>query len=357
MSTEPKPSVVQALPMQRKIGWIVWGAILVGVVGWGLLLLIRPGRSAAALLRFLPPGADFYLVADLEALQFNPAMKKFLAEESSLAPEEEYVQFVKRTGFRYQQDLKQVAMAKLGTDWWGAARVKLDQTKIVQHLESPGGEKIQEDGFSIYRYGKVRPFRLVLLPGDLALFTVGSDAEPIRQMVKRFRGQLGDSAAVEMEQANSAGHLTEPGELQAFGRMDWWLNSSTADPSWRVLELAKAFLKGSKLFYISVNSSMTALDFRLKIECGSPADAKRVAQSFQVFFKLIEAMPPDSSRMDPKIPALLAGISVQQVQSSVLLQRRWDRETLGRLEQNSREASRWSASDWIAGLRFWRQGF
>lgn len=337
MTAEPEPASGETPPKHKRIwGIILVGVVLAGIVALSLFLFFAPGSSATALLRFLPPNADLYVVADLEALQSNLAVKKLLADPSSFARDEEYEQFVQGTGFRYQQDLKQLAVAKVGPDWLGAARVRLDRAKVVQRLESQGGEIIQEEGLTIYRYGQVRPFRLVLLQDDLAVFTVGSDADPIRQMVKRFRGQLADSAGAEMEQANSSGHLSEGGELQVLGRMDRWLDSSDPDPRFRMLELAKAFLKGGKRVYGSVNSGLTALDFRVETECNSPADAGRIAQTFQIFLKLLAAAPRSGSQaIEQKLPALLAGISIQQVQGSVLFEWRWDRETLNLLEQNS----------------------
>ena len=337
MSTAPEFPGGEAAPKHKKIWVIVLGALLLGSMALGLFFLFRPGRSAAALLRLLPPDADLYVVADLEALQSNLAVKKWLADPPAFARDEEYEQFVKGTGFRYQQDLKQLALAKVGPDWFGAALVILDRAKVAQHLESQGGEKIQEEGLTIYRFGQTRPFRLVLLPDDLAVFTVGSNADPIRQMVRRYKGQLADSGGAEMEQANSSGHLPEGRELQVLGRMDRWLNSSNSDPRLRVLELAKGFLKGSKRLYGSVDSGLTSLDFRVEAECNSPADAERIAQTSQFFLKLIAAAPQSGSQaMDQKLPALLAGVSVHQMQGSVLFEWRWDRETLRLLEQKSK---------------------
>ena len=336
MSTAPELSDGEAAPQHKKIWVLVLVALLLGSIALGLVLLFRPGRSAAALLRFLPPDAEFYVVADLQALQSNLAVKNWLADPPAFARDEEYEQFVKGTGFRYQQDLKQLALAKVGPDWLGAALVRLDRAKVAQHLESQGGEKIQEEGLTIYRFGQTRPFRLLLLPDDLAVFTVGSSADPIRQIAKRYKGQLADSGGTEMEQANSSGHLSEGGELLLLGRMDRWLNSSNSDPQWRALELAKSFLKGSKQLYGSVNSGLTSLDFRVEAECNSLADAERIAQTSQFFLKLFAAAPLSGSQaIDQKLPALLAGVSVQQVQWSVLFEWRWDRETLLLLEQTS----------------------
>ncbi|OFW00603.1 MAG: hypothetical protein A3G20_04420 [Acidobacteria bacterium RIFCSPLOWO2_12_FULL_59_11] len=338
MSTAPELSEREAAPQHKKIWVIILGALLLGSMALGLFFLFRPGRSAAALLRFLPPDADLYVVADLEALQYNLAVKKWLADPPAFARDEEYEQFVKGTGFRYQQDLKQLALAKVGPDWLGAALVKLDRAKVAQHLESQGGEKIQEEeGLTIYRFGQTRPFRLLLLSDDLAVFTVGSDADPIWQMVKRYKGQLTDSGTAEVEQANSLGHLPEEGELQILVRMDRWLNSFNADPRLRVLELAKGFLKGCQRLYGSVDSGLTSLDFRVEAECNSLADAERIAQTSQFFLKLLAAAPQSGSQaMDQKLPTLLAGVSVHQVQRSVLFEWRWDRETLRLLEQNSK---------------------
>jgi len=337
VSTAPELSDGEAAPQHKKIWVIVLGALLAGVVVLGLFFLFRPERSATALLRFLPPDADLYVVADLEALQSNLAVKKWLADPPAFARDEEYEQFVKGTGFRYQQDLKQLALAKVGPDWLGAARVRLDRAKVMQHLASREGEKIQEEGLTIYRFGQTRPFRMVLLSDDLAAFTVGSNADPIRQMVKRYKGQLADSGAVEMEQANTSGHLSEEGDLQILGRMDRWLEGSNTESQFRALELAKGFLKGSKRLYGSVDSGLTSLDFRVETECNSLGDAERIAQTSQIFLKLLAAAPQSGSQAtDQKLPALLAGVSVHQVQESVLFEWRWDRETLSLLEQNSK---------------------
>ncbi|MBI3895685.1 MAG: hypothetical protein HY313_07110 [Acidobacteria bacterium] len=334
MTAEPEPAGGETPPKNKRIWGIAIGAILIGIVALALFFFFRPGSSAAALLRYLPPGADLYVLADLEALQSNLAVRKLLADSPTFARGEEYEQFVQGTGFRYQQDLKQLVVAKIGPDWLGAARVQLDQAKMVQHLKSQGGEAIQEEGLTIYRYGQIRPFRLVFLQDDLAVFTVGSDADPIRQMVKRFRGQLDDSASIEMEQANSSGHFSGGGQLQVFGRMDRWLISPNPEPRIQVLELAKIFLKGSKRLYGTVKSGLTSLDFHVEAECDSPADAERIAQTSQIFLKMLVAAPP-SQTADQMLPALLSGIAVRSEQASVYFEWRWDRETLSLLEQNS----------------------
>ncbi|MBI4460186.1 MAG: hypothetical protein HY648_09035 [Acidobacteria bacterium] len=336
MSAEPELVTAEGTPNRKKTLLVVLGTILAALAVWGFFLFLWPKNPATALLRYLPEGADLYIVADLEALRSNLAVKRWLEGPSSFAAEQEYEEFVKATGFRYQRDLQQMALGKIGADWYGAARLRLDRARVTEHLESRRDGKSQSGDLTIYRFGQVRPFRLALLPGDLAIFTVGSNEESIQQMLQRHQRPLDDSAAAEMERAVSSGHLSERNGLQMLGKMEPWLNSSDPEPHLRMLEIAKAFLKGSQRFYGSVNSGLTWLDFRIEMECHSPEDAQRIAQSSQMLLRLLESAPPAGSQAaDYNLPALLAGISVRQAEASAYLEWRWDRETLRLLEQNS----------------------
>ena len=70
----------------RKVISIV--VVLLGAAALGVFLWIRSTERGLALLRFLPPQADLYGMADLEALQTNPGVRRFLSDPPAFSVEE-----------------------------------------------------------------------------------------------------------------------------------------------------------------------------------------------------------------------------------------------------------------------------
>ena len=303
--------------------------VLLGAAGLALFLWIRSTQRGLALLRLLPPQADLYGMADLEALQTNPGVRRFLSDPPGFSVEEDYKRFVEATGFRYQDDLRQLALAKMGSNWVGAARARLDRPRILRYLESQGAANSEEQGQTVFAMGRLRPFRLALLERDLAVFSIGEDATLIRQALQRRSGEIPDSGAAEMERTEAGSRLPKGSALWLVGRMDRLLNQDQWQPGFAPFRLGDHLLQGSKTVYASVQSRLTRLEFQVENRCQDAATAERIARTVQGLLALVRAMPPqESNPIQAKLPALLKDISVQQVNDSVLLQWQWDADTL-----------------------------
>ncbi|MGH9782827.1 MAG: hypothetical protein ACRD88_01470, partial [Terriglobia bacterium] len=221
--------------MKRRRAWIIGlaGMLLVGA-GLALLLWHRSTESALDLLRILPPQADLYAWADLASLQGNPAVRRFLADPPELSVEEDYQQFVEASGFRYQDDLRQITLAKLGSNWVGAARVTLNRSRILEYLANEAtkktegaerAERTEEQGQAVFVFGQARPFRLALPGGDLAVFTIGEDSSLIGQALRRHSAAAADSGAAELTRGEDWQRVSEANGLWLVGRMDRLLSS------------------------------------------------------------------------------------------------------------------------------------
>jgi hypothetical protein len=202
-------------------------AVLVAasVVAW--LVLRRPYRDAQALLELLPAGADAYVVLDLDVLQSNPALKKLISEPPPGALSPSYRQLLNDTGFRYQTDLKQLAAAKIGPDWIGAAIVNLDHPRVMAFLESQNGAKSEVMGRPSFSFGMERRFHLVFVDDRLMAFAIG-DPKPLRDVILRHTSWFGSSAREHLHQAGLTEPLPAGSGLWLVGWMDRLVEANPA---------------------------------------------------------------------------------------------------------------------------------
>lgn len=320
-----------AKPKRSKVIWLLGG--VVGLAAIIAFVLLRPTTSARELLRVLPPGADVYVAADVQALQRNLGVKRFLSDPPAMDVDKDYEEFVNGTGFVYQRDLRVIAMAKIGSDWLGAARGNFDRLKIIEYLESQGAEKSQELGETIYTFGKVRPFRLVLGKDDEALFSVGAGEHAIRQMIRRRQKPEAETAVQEFAQADAGKHFLNGSEVEMIGDGAKMLGEAS---STLVMSILRAVLRGSGKIYGSADSGLTTIDFRLESVCDNEADAQRITAGLQTLTQLVQSIPPEGGDgIDQKLPALVEGVAVEQAGKSVVMQWRWDRETTERLNAST----------------------
>lgn len=291
------------------------------------------------LLEVLPPDLDLYAVADIQSLGTNAAIAKLLSDPPGLAHDEEYDRFIRATGFRYQEDLRQLALGKAGPDWMGAARVHVDRARAVQYMESQGAEKKDALGKTVYTFGRARPFRLVFLDGNsqesLVAFTIGGDRSRVEQAAARRSGELRDSASSELKRRNSLVHIPRGSKIWMVGKAER-LWEDGADAQVGSLGLSASLLKGSQTLYASIEPRPAQLVFRVEDYCDSPASAQRIASSLRGLLALLRAMPAGKSKtgFDPR--SLLGGISIEEAQQSVLARWQWDESALNFLESNSR---------------------
>jgi hypothetical protein len=321
--------------MNRRKAWILGLATALMGAGLALLLWHRSAQSAQALLRILPPQADLYGWADFASLQGNPAVRRFLADPPGVSVEEDYQRFVEASGFRYQDDLRQLALAKLGSNWVGAARVTLDRARILAYLanETEGSKRIEERGQAVYVFGEARPFRLALPEGDLAVFTIGEDASLIGQALRRHSGETPDSGATELAREENWQRLSQGNAVWLVGRMERLLQRDGADAAAGPFRFSGPLLRGSKTLYATVKSRLTRLEFEVENRCQDAAAAARIARTLQSLLVLLRAAPTEETSPAPaNLSALLQDITVQQVDDSVHLQWQWDAETLRNLQ-------------------------
>jgi hypothetical protein len=323
--------------MNRRKAWIMGLAgVLLTAAALGIILWRRSAHSESALLRILPPQADLYGWADLASLQRNPAVRRFLADPPDVSVEEDYQRFLEASGFRYQDDLRQLALAKMGSNWVGAARVTLDRSRILEYLankETGKTERTEAEGQTVYVFGQARPFRLALPGGDLAVFTIGEDSSLIGQALRRHFAPSADSGAAELMREEQWQRISQGNAVWLVGRMDRLLDPEGPEPEAGPFRFGGPLLRGSKALTVMVKSRLTRLEFEVENRCEDAAAAARIARTLQSLLVLLRAAPAEESNPEPvKWNALLQDIAVQQVDDSVHLQWQWDAETLRNLQ-------------------------
>ena len=332
--------------MNRRKTWIIaLSGVLLAGAALGIVLWRRSAESGLALLRILPPQADLYALADFESLQRNPAVRRFLSDPPEFSVEEDYRRFVDGSGFRYQDDLRRLALARIGSNWVGAARITADRSKILQYLSNEatessdgtegteGTETTEVHGTTVFVFGQVRPFRLALPARDLAIFTIGEDNTLIANTLERYTDRPAASAASELATTGELGRLSQGNALWLLGRTEQLLREGSVQPQSGLFRFGGPLLRGSKALYLTVESRLTQLEFQLENRCEDEAAALRFARMIQSLLVLLRAAPLEGA--DPtqgKLAVLLRDISVQQVADSVLLQWQWDAETLRAFE-------------------------
>jgi hypothetical protein len=328
--------------MKSKKVWAVGAAAAIAAAIVAFFLLRHPATAGMELLDLLPADADVYAVADLPGLARNAAIQKLASNPPGFARDADYERFVQATGFRYERDLKQLALARLGQDWVGAARVNVDRPRVMQYMESQGAEKKDELGKTVFSFGHVRRLRLVLLDerstDAQVAFTVGGDDARIQQAIERRLGRLKDSAAAEIQRAGHLAHIPQASKLWLVGRPEKLWGDGT-DPQFGSFGLNKSFFRGSKMLYVSLESAPNQLNLRAEDYCDSDGSAQRISGSLQGLLTLVRAMPagkgdPKGAKVDPK--AVLAGVSVEQQEQSVVVRWKLDNDALSFLEAASR---------------------
>ncbi len=315
-------------------------AALIAAAVAAFLLLHRAGRGEMELLELLPPDLDLYAVADLQSLRAIPAVQKWLADPPGLHHDAEYDDFLRATGFRYQDDLHLVALGKTGDDWVGAARAHIDRARVTPYLDSQGAGKKDVSGRTVYTFGSIRPFRLVLLDdrpeGSLVAFTIGGDDSRIRQEIARRAGDLRDSAASELDRGDDRKHIPPGSKFWLIARPERFGGNDEKEAQFGSLGLSRGMLKGSKTVYISLQGGPAQLELRAEDYCDSPASAQRITGTLRAILALLRAMPPEKSAAGKPAslsPAVaLAGIELDQAQQSVVLRWRLDSAVLSLLE-------------------------
>ena len=321
---------------ERVRGRKLWAAVIALVLLAALIagVLARRGLrpEAASLLQLLPPGADLYGALDLETLQSNPAVRKLLADQPGFSHDPQYDDFLRQTSFRYQDDLKQMAFAKLGDEWAGVARVHLDRPRLLAFFSSVGAAQSAVQGHPVYSFGSGRPFRLALLEEDVVAFSVGPDATFLGSILERPAGPSGDSAASELERTGELQRPRTGSQLWLYGKLDRLLASDAQDLPVGPFRLGPDGLQGSRVVSASVQSSPLALDVLVEDRCDSAASAEQIARWLKVALEILRVSSQDApARSGPDYATILEAVSIDQADESVYLRWRANAAMLAKL--------------------------
>ncbi len=327
----------------RRLWIVALAGILLAAAALALVLWRRSAESGPALFQLLPPEADLYALVDFAALQRNAAVREFLADPPELSMEDDYRRFVRESGFRYQDDLRQLALARLDSNYVGAARIAINRSRMLQYLqnwnsertEGTGGtEKTEVLGTTVFIFGQVRPFRLALPAPGLAVFTISEDNRLIEKVLAlHANGSDRDSAASELAVSGELPRLSQQNALSLVLRSDRLRSQGLPQPESGPFRFGGPLLQGSRALYVAMQSRLAQLDFQVENLCEDEAAAGRFASMMQSLLVLLRAAPVDDpDGLQEKLAILLQDINVQQVSDSVLLRWQWDAEMLRRLE-------------------------
>ena len=318
--------------------WIVLTVVIAAVLVVAVWVMLRHfRRDAGALLELLPPDADAVVVLDLDLLQSNPAVKKLFAGPSNASLSPEYQQLLAQTGFRFQDDLRQLAAAKLGPDWVGTARVDVDRPRFLSYLKSQGALESELAGRTVYSFGSERPFRLAFLEDRLVAFAVGADPGNLTRLVDRYANRSGGSAKDELGRSGLLERYPAGSGLWFVGRTERLFESDPAGPSLGPFQFGKDWWQGSRIVIASVVSSPLHLDIHLESQCDNAASAERMANAFRAVLAILRAVPPSQSESKgPDYAPLLAAVAIRQAEASVFIDWHWDASMLAMLAEGTR---------------------
>ena len=304
--------------MKRRTQWIgVVALMAAGSVVAAWMVSLQSGSGASSLIELVPPDADIVVVADMQGLQSNPIVKKLLADPPHLSATAEYQQLLRESGFHYQDDLKQLAAAKLGDDWVGAAIVNVDRARMIHYLESQGATQTQEGGRVVYSFGAVRPFRLTFLKDNWIGFAVGANPALLDGVLDRFRR---GSSAEPLRQGSDLESYPAGVALWIVARIDRLLAANPQGVPIGAFQLGKEWLEGSKTLVGVVNSGPLNLELHLDDRCIDAPTAARIAGSFQTALAILRAVPSGKGAAgNSDVATLLSALTIRPEASSVLV--------------------------------------
>jgi hypothetical protein len=322
---------------RRKILLIALFAVLLGGAIGALLWVISPEK--APLWGMLPPGADLYIYADLQGLQSNPAVKWYLSDGPGLPlakadnkdPDNETQRFVDATGFQYQNDLRQLAAARKGDNWIGAARVSVDRQRFEDYLKSRATTTARLATTTVYTYGSTRPLKVGLVGDDLLVFSIGADEDGLAETMLQLATPLERHAA--LANVSQGINSDAAAKLQALTSRPLWLvgtgekllgNAQNAEgPSLGGFLLGEETLKGIETILASVESSTLTLNIEGELLTRPGSDPRSLADNLSLLASLMRPRAPEPGERD--LRPLWDAIEISPQKSSVVI--RWQPST------------------------------
>jgi len=255
-----------------------------------------PGGEGPRSFRYLPANCVIAVHIDLEGLRNHPLVRQALSSQVRPQLDSDYAEFVRTTGFNFEQDLDAVSLGISGQD---GARVvhavlqgRFDRKKIDgysgQHRQSTTnhlGHAIDE-----FTGPSGRKFRLAFLEQGRLAFSNAPDMPPIRTMV-----ELAERSAPALESRLKELRVFEhlPSGTQAWIAVDLERAGRLhvpAGPAASGTSLSAELLRGSRLGLLAARLSEREMELRMVAECATNAQAQRVAQSLSGLRALLVAL-------------------------------------------------------------------
>jgi len=281
-------------------------------------------RELAAM---LPRGADLYAIADLQQLQSNPALRSLLANASEPSRSPEYKAFLDATHFRYETDLRQLALARFGDEWVGMARALIRREPVLSFLKQKATAESRIEGADVYSFGAVRPFRMALLANDLVVFSIGTDWERLAAVI-RFASGGGEPAlesARDFDHADaSAALLPEAGALRIWGQLDRLFPRGRPGPSLGPYRIGSEMLAGARTLRVAVESNPIDLEVRGEAGCESQEAASRIANLLEAFRRLLRPASAPANPSERDLRPVFDALRIQARGNSVLIGWKWN---------------------------------
>ena len=163
--------------MNRKVLWVIGILVLLAasIAAYYLLTQKPPGQPLPDLLARVPSDSAAIIYLDATSFRNSPFLKQLLNSFGQIKEDQEYVNFVRDTGFDYSRDLDRAVLfvvppslekTKAGADKWttlALAEGRFERDKIIQHIKRNRGDSSLAEGTEIFTFGADEPLSLTFL--------------------------------------------------------------------------------------------------------------------------------------------------------------------------------------------------
>jgi len=286
-----------------------------------VVLAIVIAIAAAVLLRKTAPPEPVRLLPEAQAylyLDLNPPRKAGVLDKMPpVQPDPEYDQFVKETGFQFERDLEQVAIAvhtpptgapsSADNHYTTVAVARFDGQRLRDFLKK-NAKSIENyrdrEIFEIPRQGYTD--HICLLGPELIALTTTDDPSIIRGIINRYRKlalPFGGPALVREH------YRTLP-----FGTLAWAIADigpgSTTNQAVTLPGGYNLFFPPDTVFVASLRY-LGSIDLRVRAITTSEDAARRITDQLSAFLALLRTLELNASGSDPDVKAFFDSIKVQ----------------------------------------------
>lgn len=294
----------------RRVWLIVIVLLLIAATAATLRWVLTP--TEPALWRVLPPGADLYIYANLADLRRNPIVAWYLKDgpgmpkpgESSEAPENETRRFIEATGFRYEESLHQLAAARRGDEWVGAASVTIDRGRFEDYLKQRATQVSRMGITPVYVFGSQHPLRVAIVSDRELVFSVGASDDALAQALLLL-AQRADTVAASGNIAQAMSVPTAekwrailPRPFWVVGKGEKIFGSGENRPTWGGFLLGEETLAGVESLLVSIESGSVNFGIEGELLCKPGVAPKPLADNLTLLATLMRPRAPEANGRD-----------------------------------------------------------